>query len=159
MRLIRSSNRYRRTFGGPRPPAALFLAVLLSIVVLAGCGDQEAESPAAGEALPSWLVSVEPEPGEQSAVLRRIEVNYDLQTGGENVRLSVDGTDVTSYADFGREQNVGGPGRLVYDFEQARDLVPLDPGEHTATLDLVELEDLGERPQVKDTFSWTFTIQ
>lgn len=159
MRVIHRRKRPRRTFPRPGSPAAVFLAALLAIGLLAGCDQQEAAPPTAEGALPSWVVSVKPEPGEQSAVLRRIEVDYVLQTGGENVRLSVDGTDVTSYADFGREQNVGGPGSLVYDFEQARELVPLEPGEHTATLELVELEDLGEQPQILDTFSWSFTVQ
>ncbi|MEX0789952.1 MAG: hypothetical protein WD178_04170 [Actinomycetota bacterium] len=159
MRLVRNRHRRRRTFAGPRPPATALLAALLAVGLLAGCGEEAAAPPAADEALPTWLVSVKPEPGEQSAVLRRIEVNYVLQTDGENVRLSVDGTDVTSYADFGREQNVGGPGSLVYDFEQARELVPLEPGEHTATLELVRLENLGEQHEILDTFSWTFTIQ
>jgi hypothetical protein len=151
-------NRHERLFVARRPVAALFAAVL-AIGLLAGCGEDEAAPPAAGEALPTWLESVEPEPGEESAVLRRVEVNYNLQTDGENVRLSVDGTDVTAYADFGREENVGGPGRLVYDFEGNRDVVRLGPGEHTATVELVRLEDLGEQPQVLDTFSWSFTIQ
>lgn len=160
MRLILSRNRCRRTFAGPRQPAAVFLTALVAIGLLAGCGEQDAPPASVDDpALPSWIVSVEPEPGEQSSVLRRIEVNYVLQTGGENVRLSVDGTDVTSYADFGREQNVGGPGSLFYDFEAGRAIVPMEPGEHTATLDLVELDDLGEQPQILDTFSWSFTIQ
>ncbi|CAN5817085.1 hypothetical protein BH23ACT12_BH23ACT12_03150 [soil metagenome] len=159
MRFIHRRHRHERTVPARHPLAAASFAAMIAIALLAGCNADEATTPAAGEALPSWLVSVDPEPNEQSAVLRRIEVNYKLQTDGENVRLSVDGTDVTSYADFGREQNVGGPSSLVYDFEQARELVSLEPGEHTATVDLVRLEDLGEQPQILDTYSWSFTIQ
>lgn len=156
---IHRRDRLKSILRTPRPGMAASLAALIAIGLLAGCGGESAAPPAAGDPLPSWLVSVKPEPEEESAALRRIEVDYVLQTDGQNVRLSVDGTDVTSYADFGREQNVGGPGTLVYDFEQGRQLVPLEPGEHTATVELVELEDLGEQPRVLDSYSWSFTIQ
>lgn len=136
-------------------------ALLLFAFLLTGCGENGTEGSgqtATVPPLPSWLVRVEPPPGGQG-VFRRVEVNYRVQTGGESVRLSIDGTDVTAYADFGREENVGGAGRLVFDFEQARDLVGLEPGEHTATVSHVRLTGIGDQHEVLDTYSWSFTIQ
>jgi hypothetical protein len=45
------------------------------------------------------------------------------------------------------------------DFEQARDFVPLDPGEHQATLTRVKLTGFGEKFEVLDDYTWSFSIQ
>lgn len=136
----------------------LALLLALGLAALAGCGDDELEAASEAPALPEWIVSVEPRPSSESSNFRRVEVNHDVMTDGESVRLFIDGTDVTSYADFGREETLGGPGRLVYDFEQARDFVPLDPGPHTARVERVRLPDPGQQHEVLDTYSWSFTI-
>lgn len=155
-----------RHAGRSRAPIrrTLLLAVtLLMAIVAAACGENGVEAPEAVDtsepALPAWLVSVEPKPGQESAALRRVEVQHRVVTDGENVRLSIDGVDVTSYAEFGREETAVGPGLLVYDFEQARNFLPLDPGEHTARVDRVRLTGIGEEFEVLDSYSWSFTIQ
>jgi hypothetical protein len=141
-------------------PTVALAAALCTLAFLGACsGTQRALEARPTIALPEWIVKVEPEPGQETSAVRRVEVHYEVATGGENVRLSIDGTDVTAYADFGREENVGGPGTLVYDFEQGRDFVPIDPGEHTATVSRVRLTGIGEQFEVLDSFSWTFTIQ
>lgn len=143
-------------------PLMRWPALLLSLALaaaLAGCSDNGPEATAEAPPLPEWIISVEPRPGSDSSPLRRVEVKHDVMTDGESVRLSIDGTDVTSYADFGREETVGGPGRLVYDFEQARDFLPLDPGTHTAKVERVRLPQPGQQHEVLDTYSWSFTIQ
>lgn len=145
------------------PPAGAWVLLLVS-VVLAGCGSGDSGAPAAEptrsvDPLPSWLVRVEPRPGQEASPLRRVEVHHRVLTGGEEVRLSIDGTDVTQYADFGREDRAGGPGLLVYDFEAARDFVPMDPGEHSATVSRVRLTGVGEQYEVIDSFTWSFSIQ
>ena len=139
-------------------PLVLFVALALA-GALAGCADNGSEATAEAPPLPEWIVSVEPRPGSDTSALRRVEVKHDVMTEGESVRLFIDGTDVTSYADFGREETVGGPGLLVYDFEQARDFLPVDPGPHTARVERVRLPQPGQQHEVLDTYSWSFTIQ
>lgn len=147
-------------------PAGSFrhrLSVLLALAVvgaaLTGCGDGDELTVPTAPPRPSWIVSVEPRPNAESATFRRVEVKHEVLDDGENVRLFIDGTDVTAYAEFGREDNIGGPGLLVYDFEQARDFVPLEPGPHTAKVERVRLPNLGEPHKVMDSYSWSFTIQ
>ena len=145
-----------------RAGVALAVALVPAFLLLACGGEEESTSGSTSsksEAVPPWIVSVEPRPGQQSATFRRIEVQHRVMTDGESVRLSVDGVDVTAYADFGREGTAGGPGLLVYDFEQARDFVPLDPGEHQATLTRVKLTGVGEKFEVLDDYTWSFSIQ
>ncbi len=148
------------TSGGGRlraPKRLIFPTVCC--LLLAACAGPTVDDSTTEEAIPPWIVSVEPRPGQDSAPLSRVEVKHRVQSGGESVRLEIDGTDVTAYSDFGRADNTGGPGRLVYDPETPRVLVPLDPGEHEATLKRVQLIDAGERHRVLDTFTWSFTIQ
>lgn len=127
--------------------------------LLTGCGDGDELTVPSVPPLPSWIESVEPRPDAESGTFRRVEVTHEVLTDGEAVRLFIDGTDVTAYAGFGREDNVGGPGLLVYDFEQARDFVPLEPGPHTAKVERVRLPGPGEQHEVLDSYSWSFTIQ
>ncbi len=153
--MIRPSSTGR---GRPRAPTRLILPTVCCLL-LAACAGPTVDDSTTEEAIPPWIVSVEPRPGQESASLRRVEVKHRVQSGGESVRLEIDGTDVTAYSDFGRADNAGGPGRLVYDPESPRVLVPLDPGEHTATLKRVQFTGVGEQHKVLDTFSWSFTIQ
>lgn len=132
---------------------------LLSLTLVSACVDSEETPARASVTLPEWIVRVEPAPGQETSALRRVEVHHTVTTDGQSVRLSIDDTDVTAYADFGREDNVGGPGTLVYEFERARDFVALDPGEHTATVMKVRFTGIGEQYDVLESFSWTFTIQ
>lgn len=137
---------------------ALFVLSALG-ALLAGCGDGDEAAFPSAPPTPSWIVGVEPRPGAESSTFRRVEVKHEVLTDGENVRLFIDGTDVTAYAEFGREETVGGPGLLVYDFEQARHFAPLEPGPHTAKVERVRLPGLGEQLRVLDSYSWSFTIQ
>ena len=140
-------------------PLLVLLTLSVIAAVLTGCGDGDELTVPSAPPLPSWIESVEPQPNAESATFRRVEVRHEVLTGGENVRLFIDGTDVTAYAEFGREDNVGGPGLLVYDFEQARDFVSLESGPHTAKVERVRLTDLGGQHEVVDSYSWSFTIQ
>ncbi len=138
-----------------------FVLIVLIVMgaLLTGCGDGDELTVPTAPPIPSWIVSVEPRPGAESATFRRVEVKHEVLTDGENVRLFIDGTDVTAYSEFGREDTVGGPGLLVYDFEQARDFVPLEPGPHEAKVERVRVPGLGEQLKVLDSYSWSFTIQ
>lgn len=141
-------------------PRRLLLLLVLALVALpaAACSDEGA--PGSSQAtLPPWLVRVYPEPGDVSAAHPRVEVDHHVTTDGENVRLSIDGVDVTQYAELGREATVGGPGKLVYDPEDANQVVALDPGRHKATVEHVRLTGIGGETRVLDSYSWEFQIQ
>lgn len=144
-------------------PVLVLLLALVSLLTACGGGDDTEPGAQSQEALPSWIVSVRPEPGSESSSLQLVEVEHEVQTGGRSVRLIIDGVDVTSSSDFGSEERVTGPGLLQYDPlgtpETANPEVRLDAGEHTARVELVELEDVGGGEEVIDSFTWTFSIQ
>lgn len=148
-----------------KPARPTLLAALLALTgFLAACGgDDDTEAGAeAQEALPTWIVSVRPEPGAENSTLRLVQVQHQVQTGGQSVRLLIDGVDVTNEANFGSEERVTGPGHILFDPdhpEAANAPVDLDPGEHTATVELVELEEIGGSEEVVDSFTWSFSIQ
>lgn len=142
----------------------VLLSAVAAMTFLAACGGGDAEPGADSQAaIPDWIVNVRPEPGVESSTLKLVEVEHEVQTGGRDVRLIVDGVDVTASSDFGAEQRVSGPGHILYDPErrpQSADApVTLDAGQHTATAELVELDEVGGGEEVVDSFTWTFSIQ
>jgi hypothetical protein len=137
------------------------LLPLLSAVLLtlsAACNPTGAD--AAGDeqvaaALPDWVTRVYPEPGQASAPVRDVQVEHLASEPDEGIRLSIDGTDVTAYAQEGR-------GLLVYDPDRDDSGQPVDlsPGPHTATVELLRLDpETGWIEETVDTFQWEFTIQ
>ena len=50
--------------------------------------------------LPDWLNRVHPPPGAEAAVNDAIQVDYEVAGPDQTIRLSVDGVDVTAYADI-----------------------------------------------------------
>lgn len=146
-------------------PMVIF-AALLALASLPACGaDGTDVEPGAQskQALPSWLVDVRPDPGVEDSTLKLVEVEHTVQTGGRDVRLIIDGVDVTAFADFGSEERITGPGHILFDPindpQAAETTVTLDAGEHTATAQLVELDEIGGQEQVVDSFTWTFSIK
>lgn len=174
----------RRRVGIAKTRVALVAAVVL---VLGACSSAE-ESEVVVEAgvpaeLPTWINAVSPQPGA-SAAQPQVDVNYEVNTN-QDVRLHIDGIDVTNQAD--QNPDIGDPPEqevnpsetesldeapaprrgddraedalLVYDpTGLTTPLAPLEPGEHRATAELVELEEVGGQPQTIDEFSWTFTV-
>lgn len=122
------------------------LAVLT--LVLGACQDQDAETVAETAAeMPIWLEAVYPEPGATVAVPDAVEVDHTLQRLGEDVRLVVDGVDVTTYAAFDA-------GKIRY--ESGTGPVVLGTGSHTAEVQLVRLPAFGAEYEVLDSFTWEF---
>lgn len=153
----------QRRFKPARPTLLAALLALTGLFAACGGDDDTGAGAEEQEALPTWIVSVRPEPGAENSTLRLVQVQHQVQPGGQNVRLKVDGVDVTSYAEFGSEERVTGPGHILFDPlndpQAANAPVDLRPGEHTATVELVELEEVGGPERVVDSFTWNFSIQ
>lgn len=132
--------------------------IALGLIGTACGGGSRGASEASPERLPPWLAKVEPAPGDTTSSLRVVEVEHRVLGDGESVRLLIDGVDVTQYADLGGERRISGPGRLLYDPERSNNIVPLRPGEHTATVQRVRLPGLGQQTEVLDSFTWSFSI-
>jgi hypothetical protein len=110
---------------------------------------------------PDWIERVYPPPGSELSVTETVQVDHDVVTSERAVRLTIDGVDMTTYADQ------ADPGLLVYDPDHidAQPPVELDSGEHEAVVELLDVRpatDEGgvgyEILDVLDTFTWTFTI-
>lgn len=135
------------------------MGLLTALALLAGACAQRDEArvpdPAGVVALPEWVSRVYPEPGAQVAGAANVQVEHALSEPDEGIRLSVDGTDVTIYAQEGR-------GLLSYDPDREPTTPPveLDPGDHRATVERLALDpQTGEIEDTVETFTWDFTIQ
>lgn len=129
------------------------LAVVLLALVPAGCGEQtpEAETQPAVVEKPEWLVRVYPPPGSEGSAAATVQVRHELPGAKGNLRLMIDGVDVTAYSDVE-------PGRLTYDPELAPEVVELTPGQHTARVERVSLPREGAKHRVLDFYQWRFTL-
>lgn len=121
----------------------------------------DGDEPAGGHGYPDWLHKVYPPPGSETSVTQALQAQYTVQGAARQVRLILDGTDVTTYA------TATAPGLLEYDMDQASAPVELDPGEHNAVVELYKVEPgSGEGvesfdPEVHeaiDSFAWSFTV-
>lgn len=139
--------------------STLRIALLLLALVLAAaaCSPRDVaeldDDPGAGAApLPEWITAVSPEPGAASAAIRQVEVRTAALEEGQQVRLTIDGTDVTTYA-------LIDPTVVAYDPSTGGAPVELGPGEHTALAELVTLPEPGAQHTVLDQFEWSFSLQ
>lgn len=122
------------------------LVMLLTLV--AACTDRPVTAgPDADVETPSWVQSVYPEPGATAAVPDAVEVDHVVTSDDEDVRLIVDGTDVTTYATFDAA-------RIRY--ESGDGPVVLEEGDHWAEIQRVTLPAPGEQFDVLDSFRWEF---
>lgn len=129
----------------------------LALALLTGCGgtaaDEEAAFPPAEQfALPDWIEQVHPDPAAEASPTPEVQVVHAAVGVREGVRLVVDGTDVTEYADVGR-------GVLTYDPNRPEAPVALEPGEHEASAIRVSLDEFGDQHEVLDRYDWRFTVQ
>lgn len=136
--------------------------------MLSACGGEEDQSsdgdqgePVAVADAPDWIEKIYPPPGSESAVTQAVQVIHTAIQADRQVRLHIDGTDVTTYA-LGSD-----PGHLVYDIDDAAAPVELAPGEHTAEVQLMRrTPGSGEGTEsydpdvheVIESYSWEFTI-
>jgi hypothetical protein len=149
--------------------------VTLCLVAAAACGDDDVSDTTRGTSttdqldprpsgLPSWLERVFPEDGANSSE-RAVEVDYGLLGDRQEIRVVIDGTDVTAQLDGIDRASDGdtlfpSPGQLRYDPSAIeRPIVPLEPREHSAEVRLVELDEFGANLETIDEYSWSFTVQ
>lgn len=145
------------------------LVALLSLALLLpacfGDGAEEIQAQAEGEVAdddyPVWLDKLYPPPGSETSVTRAVQVDHGAIEADQQVRLIIDGTDVTSYS------VATTPGLLEYDIDQAQAPIELKPGEHTAVVQLTRVTPgSGEGVESFDdevhepieSFTWTFTV-
>lgn len=148
----------------PRVLRGALTLVALALVATACDGDAEIvprddpddvaanDQPAVGVAdLPDWLDRIYPEPGAETTATQAVQVIHNARGPEDGVRLYIDGVDVTTYS-------VQGRGQLVYDPDQEASPVRLEPGEHTAVVELVRLPEPGAQHELVDRFEWEFQV-
>lgn len=154
--------------GGRGPARRLILVVTALILVLPAClGDGADEIQAkvdggvADDDYPDWLDKLYPPPGSETSVTQSVQVDHSAIAADQQVRLIIDGQDVTTYA------SATTPGLLEYDIDQAQAPIDLAPGEHTAVVQLNRVTPgAGEGVDSYDakvhetieSFTWTFTV-
>lgn len=146
------------------PRSLLALTAALACLLLAvACTDDEptvAPGPSPVE-YPEWLERVYPPPGAEMSATAAVQVEHNVVTSERAVRLTIDGVDLTTYADE------TSPGLLEYDPDDhaAEPPVELAPGDHEAVVELLDVRPatdpggLGyEVLDVVDEFTWTFNV-
>lgn len=140
-------------------------ALALVLPACVGDGADRIKAQANGEAVdydyPEWVDKLYPPPGSQTSATQSVQVDHSAIAADQQVRLIIDGTDVTSYS------VATTPGLLEYDIDQAQSPIELEPGEHTAVVELnrvtpgsgegVDSFD-AEVHETIESFTWTFTV-
>ena len=122
--------------------------IVLALIAVSGC----ATTPAAddpGDQQPPWVESVFPEPGAVVTAADAVEVDHNLTATDNDIRLIIDGVDVTTYAAFDA-------GKLRY--ESGVGPVVLEDGDHTAEVQRVVLAEDETQFEVVDSFEWEFRL-
>lgn len=120
----------------------LVLLLTLAMSVAACGGDSSGERD-----MPDWLEEVFPAPGATAAVVDAVEVSHTIQGPDEDVRLVIDGVDVTTYAAFDA---------ATLRYESGAGPVVLGSGSHVAEVQRVRLPAEGDTFEIVDSFSWEF---
>jgi hypothetical protein len=122
-------------------------------------------TPRTDTARPVWVTSVSPEDGAATpdAV---VSVGYGVLPPRHEIRLVIDGVDVTSQSlDPERLPNAApplfpSPGTLRYEPSALdRPLVMLPPGKHLATVKQVVLPEFGATLTTVDEYDWSFEVR
>lgn len=158
------------THGPParRRACTVFVIVMAVALALPACGGEDEETaegdhgtPVAVADAPEWIEKIYPPPDSETSVTRAVQVVHTAIQADRQVRLKINGADVTAYA-LGSD-----PGYLVYDMDDAAAPVQLTPGEHTAEVQLMRrTPGSGEGTEsydpdvheVIESYSWEFTI-
>jgi hypothetical protein len=163
-----------------RPPGRRIgrwlLVALLAGWAMVSCGDDGGNGSTARTTtadssdpqLPAWVQEVKPTPGAADSAERAVTVNTRTLEPTEELRLLIDDVDVTAQALVSEpvdpDQENDTPtmnGRLRYDPRDVSGdpLVPLQPGEHSATAELRARPAFGEPTRLVDSYTWTFVLQ
>ena len=126
----------------------LTIPIVLALFFFAAC-TTTTETEDGVDAMPSWVETVFPEPGAVVTAADAVEVDHNLTATDNDIRLIIDGVDVTTYAAFDA-------GKLRY--ESGVGPVVLEDGDHTAEVQRVVLAEEGTQFEVVDSFSWEFRL-
>ena len=130
----------------------LILTAALAAILAVGCTDR----PIAGwegsdgtSDQPVWVQDVIPGPGADATVPDAVEVDHAITGSDEDVRLLVNGVDVTTYAtlEAGKIRYESGDGPVV-----------LGTGHHTAEVQRVLLRTEEVEFRVLDSYTWEFRV-
>lgn len=150
----------------PRLVGALLALVALLSGACAGDGAEDIQAVAEGEAAdaadyPEWIEKLYPPPGSETAINQAVQVEHNAVGPNQQVRLTIDGVDVTAYA------NETSPGLLEYDIDQANAPVDLAPGEHEAVVELMRVTPGASEGvdsydpdvhEVLESYRWSFSV-
>lgn len=128
----------------------LLVSLCLLLVLPAACstGPATFEEDTTDEP-PAWVEAVTPEPGAVATVPDAVEVDHAITSTDEDVRLLINGVDVTTYATFEA-------GKVRY--EAGDGPVALGTGDHTAEIQRVTLPSEGVDFTVIDSYTWRFRV-
>jgi hypothetical protein len=133
----------RRTIG-------TVVVLALAVFLIAACTDVPVVEQEPPDGVPEWIQGVVPEPSAVATVPDAVEVDHNLpEATDEEMRLIVDGVDVTTYAEFDA-------GKLRY--ESGDGPVVLSSGDHTAEVQRVLLPADQTEFRILDSFSWEFRV-
>lgn len=127
---------------------AIAIAALLTLAACSTTTDTASTSPGT-EPLPTWIDEVTPRPNAAYAPVEGVSVTYRPPGPDQEVRLIIDGVDVTA-------DSLSGTDRLRYDADSG--IVPLDVGTHTAEARLVIVAADGVDTIAVDSYTWTFRL-
>lgn len=146
-------------------PLVVLAALALLLAACFGDGADEIQAQAGGEPAddeyPEWIDKLYPPPGSELSATQAVQVDHKAIAADRQVRLILDGTDVTTYA------VATTPGLLEYDIDQAQAPIELGPGEHTAVVQLTRVTPgsgegadsfESEVHETIESFTWTFTV-
>lgn len=143
----------------------LVLVLVIAVVAAAGLVACDRSQTQATEPLPDWIEQVRPTPDADTTGNKVVSVDQSVLQPQEQVRLEVDGVDVTDQVRHRplSKGKVGplAPARLQYDPSTVTDpLVKLTPGEHSATAVLLRYPQGFEagHPKTIDRYHWSFRI-
>lgn len=138
----------------------LLVVFALASAACASGADDVPPTAAVPSDAPDWITKIYPAPGAETTATRAVQVQYETLPPGSEIRLIIDGTDVTSYAQQGT-------GLLEYDVDQDMAPVELEPGTHEATVELYTVQpgasegadsfSASERAVI-DSYSWSFEL-
>ena len=126
----------------------LIVPIVLALIAVSGCTTTP-DADDVTDQQPSWVESVFPEPGAVVTAADAVEVDHNLTATDNDIRLVIDGVDVTTYAAFEA-------GKLRY--ESGVGPVVLGDGDHTAEVQRVVLAEDETQFEVVDSFEWEFRL-
>lgn len=125
-----------------QPLLRLTFVIVVVGLLAAACADTGQDAtPPAGNAMPSWIQSIQPSPDSSAMANTVIEVDHSQIDPEHFIRLLVDGVDVTSNATETEDM-------IVYR--------GLSKGSHTATVEETWLPEFGKQSDVISSYSWSF---